>query len=41
MAPPLARRLAPISWTGATLLQATALLNTQMVAILRRKVGDG
>lgn len=38
IAPPVARRLAPISWTAAALVQATTLLNTQMVATLRQKV---
>ncbi|MDX6698512.1 MAG: hypothetical protein QOE65_1909 [Solirubrobacteraceae bacterium] len=39
LAPPVARRLAGLSWTAATLLQATTLANTQLVAVLRREGG--
>ncbi len=35
LAPPLARRLVPISWTGALLLENLSFLNTHYLAIIR------
>ncbi len=35
LAPPLARRLVPFSWTGALLLENLRLLNTHYLAIIR------
>lgn len=34
LAPPLARRLVPLTWTGATLLERLVVLNTHYVAVL-------
>jgi len=36
LAPPLARRIAPFSWTLATLLDALRILDTHYFAVLRR-----
>jgi SAM-dependent methyltransferase len=36
LAPPLARRIAPLSWTLATCLEAVPFLRTHLVAVLRR-----
>ena len=35
LAPPLARRIVPISWTAATLLEKIGFLNTHYLAIVR------
>ena len=35
LAPPLARRLVPVTWAGARLLEATRLLNTHYLAAIR------
>lgn len=35
LAPPLARRLVPMTWAGARLLEATRLLNTHYLAAIR------
>ena len=35
LAPPLARRLVPLSWTVSSLLESLKLLNTHLLAILR------
>lgn len=35
LAPPIARRLVPFSWGASALLQATRLLNTHLLAIIR------
>jgi ubiquinone/menaquinone biosynthesis C-methylase UbiE len=35
LAPPLARRLVPLTWTGAQLLEKTRLLNTHYLALIR------
>jgi ubiquinone/menaquinone biosynthesis C-methylase UbiE len=37
LAPPLARRVVPLSWTAARLLEKLRLLNTHYFAVLRRK----
>jgi SAM-dependent methyltransferase len=36
IAPPVARVVAPVSWTAAELLQASTLLNSQLIASLRK-----
>jgi len=36
LAPPISRKLAPISWTGAILLERLRLLNTHYIGLLRR-----
>jgi ubiquinone/menaquinone biosynthesis C-methylase UbiE len=36
LAPPISRRLAPLSWTAALWLEATRLLNTHYLGVLRR-----
>jgi SAM-dependent methyltransferase len=36
LAPPLARRLVPVSWTAATVLEALRFLNTHHLAVLRK-----
>jgi ubiquinone/menaquinone biosynthesis C-methylase UbiE len=35
LAPPLARRLVPLSWTGAAVLESLRLCNTHLLAVLR------
>ncbi len=35
LAPPLARRLAPLTWSGANLLESVRLFNTHYLAIIR------
>jgi ubiquinone/menaquinone biosynthesis C-methylase UbiE len=37
LAPPLARRLVPLSWTVSSLLESLRLLNTHVLAILRAR----
>jgi ubiquinone/menaquinone biosynthesis C-methylase UbiE len=37
LAPPLARRLAPISWTLAQVLEALRVLNTHYLAVIQRR----
>jgi SAM-dependent methyltransferase len=36
LAPPISRRLAPITWVGALALERTRLLNTHYIGLLRR-----
>jgi SAM-dependent methyltransferase len=36
LAPPLARRVAPVSWTLATVLEAVPMLRTHLMAVLRK-----
>ena len=37
LAPPIARRLARVSWTGCMLLEALRVLNTHYLGVLRRR----
>lgn len=39
LAPPLARRLVPISWIGSLLLEKLVVLNTHYLAIIRKPMG--
>jgi hypothetical protein len=39
LSPPIARRLAPVAWTAALLLEQLALFNTHYLGIIRRR-GD-
>lgn len=40
LAPPIARRIAPISWTLATALEAIPLLRTHLIGVLIKKDDD-
>jgi SAM-dependent methyltransferase len=40
LAPPVARRLAPLTWIGALLLENARLFNTHYLGVLRRSSGE-